>query len=170
MADGGKGLQLRLGVQGAVLGGVGDVDHAGEDHVVVVGVGVEGLAEVLHRGGVQLAVFLGQADHLVARVLDGSGLMARHMAGGGGNHALPAVQQGSNDDGVGLGAARDKAHVCLGAGAGGADLLFGACAVGVGAIAGHFLQIRLHQLLQDGGVGALAVVVFKIVHFRIPSL
>ena len=34
--------------------------------MVVVRVGVEGLAEILHRGGVQLAVFLGQADDLVA--------------------------------------------------------------------------------------------------------
>ena len=138
--------------------------------MVVVVVGVEGLAEVLHGGGVQLAVFLGQANHLVARVLDGAGLVGGHMAGGGGNDALPALQHGGNDDGVRLGAAGDEGHVGIRAGAGRANLLLGACAVRVGAVAGHLLKVGLHQLLQDGGVGALAVVVFKIVHFRFPSL
>ena len=166
MADGGQGFQLGLRVQRAVLGGVRDVDHAGEDHVVVVRVGVEGLAEVLYIGGVQLAVLLGQADDLVAGELDGTGLMPGHMAGGGGEHALPAVEQGGNDDGVGLGAARDEGHICLGAGAGGADLLLCAGTVGVGAVAGHFLEVGLGQLLEDGRMRALAVIIFKIQHIR----
>ena len=164
VADGGQGFQLGLRVQRAVLGGVRDVDHAGEDHVVVVRVGVEGLAEVLYIGGVQLAVLLGQADDLVAGELDGTRLMTGHMAGGGGDDALPAAERGGDDDGVGLGAAGDEEDVCLGAGAGGADLLLCAGAVGVGAVAGHLLEVRFRQLLQDGGMRTLAVVVLKIQH------
>ena len=68
------------------------------------------------------------------------------------------------DDGVGLGAAGDEEDVCLGAGAGGAYLLFCAGAVGVGAVAGHLLEVRFRQLLQDGGMRTLAVVVLKIQH------
>ena len=164
VADGGQGLELSLAVQGAVLGGVGDIHHAGEDHVVVVRVGVEGLAEILHRGGIQLAVLLGQADDLVAGELDGTRLMTGHMAGGGGDDALPAAERGGDDDGVGLGAAGDEEDVGLGAGAGGAYLLLCAGAVGVGAVAGHLLEVRFRQLLQDGGMRTLAVVVLKIQH------
>ena len=164
VADGGQGLELSLAVQGAVLGGVGDIHHAGEDHVVVVRVGVEGLAEILHRGGIQLAVLLEQADDLVAGELDGTRLMTGHMAGGGGDDALPAAEHGGDDDGVGLGAAGDEEDVCLGEGAGGTYLLFCAGAVGVGAVAGHLLEVRFRQLLQDGGMRTLAVVVLKIQH------
>ena len=138
VADGGQGLELSLAVQGAVLGGVG--------------------------GGIQLAVLLGQADDLVAGELDGTRLMTGHMAGGGGDDALPAAEHGGDDDGVGLGAAGDEEDVCLGAGAGGAYLLFCAGAVGVGAVAGHLLEVRFRQLLQDGGMRTLAVVVLKIQH------
>ena len=35
---------------------------------------------------------------------------------------------------------------------------------GVGAVAGHLLEVRFRQLLQDGGMRTLAVVVLKIQH------
>ena len=60
VADGGQGLELSLAVQGAVLGGVGDIHHAGEDHVVVVRVGVEGLAEILTVAASSLPFFWGR--------------------------------------------------------------------------------------------------------------
>ena len=60
--------------------------------------------------------------------------------------------------------AGDEEDVCLGAGAGGAYLLLCAGAVGVGAVAGHLLEVRFRQLLQDGGMRTLAVVVLKIQH------
>ena len=90
--------------------------------------------------------------------------MTGHMAGGGGDDALPAAERGGDDDGVGLGAARDEENICLGAGAGGAYLLLCAGAVGVGAVAGDLFKVGLGQLLQNGGVCTLAVVVFKVQH------
>ena len=159
-----QGFQLCLSVQGAVLGGVGDVHHAGEHHVVVVVVGVEGGYQCPQLGGVQLAVVLRQGDDLVAGVLDGTGFVPGHMAGGSSHYALPPLQHGRDDDGVALGAAGDELHVGLRAGAGGADLLPGAGAVGVGAVAGDLFKVGLGQLLQNGGVCTLAIVVFKIQH------
>ena len=97
-----------------------------------------------------------------AQVLDVN--VGGNMAGGCGQHALPALQHGRNDDGVGLGAAGDKVHICIRAAAGSADLCLGAGAVGVGAVAGHLFKIGLGQLLQDRGVCTLAVVVLKIKH------
>ena len=104
----------------------------------------------------------------MAGVLDGTGFVGGHMAGGRGQHALPALQHGGNDDGVGLGAAGDEGHVGVRAGAGGADLLPCTGAVGVGAVAGHFFKVGLGQLLQDGGMGTLAVVIFKVQHKNAP--
>ena len=53
LTDGVQIFQLLFCVQGAVLGGVGDVHHAGEHHVVVVGIGIEGGAPVPYIGGRQ---------------------------------------------------------------------------------------------------------------------
>ena len=159
-----QGFQLGLGVQGAVLGGVGDVHHAGEHHVVVVTVGVESGHQLPQLGSIHLAVVLRQSDHLVAGVLDGTGLVPGHMAGGSGHHALPPLQHGRNDDGVALRTAGNELHIGLRAGAGSADLLAGAGAVGVGAVARDLFKVGLGQLLQNGGVCTLAVVVFKIQH------
>ena len=132
--------------------------------MVVVGVGVEGGAPAAHIGGAHLALVGGQRDDLVAGVLDGTGFVGGNVAGGGGQHALPALQHGRNDDGVGLRAAGNKGDVRIRAAAGGADLGFGAGAVGVGAVAGHLFKVGLGQLLQNSGVCTLAVVVFKIKH------
>ena len=162
VADGGKRFQLCLGVQGAVLRGVGDVDHAGEDEMVHVGVGVECFAEILHILGGHFAVGVGQAEHFVARELDGTGLMGGYMAGGGSQYALPAVEHGADDHGVGLSAAGDEKDIRLRAGAGRADLLFGAGTIGVGAVTGNFFKVGLYQFLQNGRVGTLTVVVFKV--------
>ena len=107
---------------------------------------------------------LRQGDDLVAGILDGTCLVPGHMTGGSSHYALPPLQHGRDDDGVALGAAGDELHIGLRAGAGGADLLAGAGAVGVGAVAGDLFKVGLGQLLQNGGVCTLAVVVFKIQH------
>ena len=88
MADSGQRFQLCLGVQGAVLRRVGDVHHAREHEVVHIAIGIEGPAPVLNRPGIQLAVGVRQADDLVARELNGTGLVGSHMAGGCGQHTL----------------------------------------------------------------------------------
>ncbi len=136
----------------------------------MVAVGVEGGAEIPDRGGVQLAVFVGQPHHLVAGELDGPGLVAVDMAGGCCHNTLPPVQHRRNDDGIRLGTAGDERHVRFRAPACRADLCLRAGAVGVGAVAGHLLEVRFHQLLQNGRMGTFAVIVLKIKHFPSSSL
>ena len=127
------------------------------------------LTDVFYIGGAHLALVGGQGNDLVAGILNGTGFVCSHMAGSSSHHALPALQHGRNDDGVGLGAAGDEGHVCIRAAAGSADLCFGAGAVGVGAIAGHLFKVGLGQLLQDGRVCTLTVVVLEIQHIVTPD-
>ena len=147
MADSGQRFHLCLGVQGAVLRRVGDVRHAREHEVVHIAIGIEGPAPVLNRPGIQLAVGVRQADDLVARELDGTGLVSGHMAGGCGQHALPAAQHRCNDDGVALGTARNEPDIGIRCAARRADLLPRAGAIGIGAVAGDLFKVGLHQLL-----------------------
>ena len=90
--------------------------------------------------------------------------MTGHMAGGGGDHALPAAGMEAMTMELVWVPPEMKKTSASGAGAGGADLLLCAGAVGVGAVAGHLLEVRFRQLLQDGGMRTLAVVVLKIQH------
>ena len=147
MADSGQRFQLCLGVQGTVLRRVGDVHHAREHEVVHIAIGIEGPAPVLNSPGIQLAVGVRQADDLVARELDGTGLVSGHMAGGCGQHTLPAAQHRCNDDGVALGAARNEPDIGIRCAARRADLLPRAGAIGIGAVAGDLFKVGLHQLL-----------------------
>ena len=147
MADSGQRFQLCLGVQGAVLRRVGDVHHAREHEVVHIAIGIEGPAPVLNRPGIQLAVGVRQADDLVARELDGTGLVSGHMAGGCGQHTLPAAQHRCNDDGVALGAARNEPDIGIRCAARRADLLPRTGAIGIGAVTGDLFKVGLHQLL-----------------------
>ena len=90
----------------------------------------------------------GAGEAFCAEVFKGSELCGIKRGSGG---ALPPLQHGRDDDGVALGAAGDELHIGLRAGAGGADLLAGAGAVGVGAVAGDLFKVGLGQLLQNGG-------------------
>ena len=115
--------------------------------MVHIAIGIEGPAPVLNRPGIQLAVGVRQADDLVARELDGTGLVSGHMAGGCGQHTLPAAQHRCNDDGVALGAARNEPDIGIRCTARRADLLPRTGAIGIGAVAGDLFKVGLHQLL-----------------------
>ena len=154
-------MAVSFRVEGAVLRGEGEVDHAGEDHVLVVLVGVEGGAEGLHILRAELAALLRQGQDLVAGELDGPGLVGADVAGPGAEDALPGAEQGVDDKLIGLGAAHEKADPPLRAGAGGEDLLRGAPAVGVRAVARQGFQVRLHETAQDLRMGPGDVVTGK---------
>ena len=165
-ADGVEGRQLRLGIERAQLRGLGEIDHAGEGHVVVGLVGVKAPAVVPHGVGGELPVLPGQGDHLVAGELDGPGLVDADMAGVRGDHALPAIEQGGDGHGVGLGAAHQEIHVRPGLPAGGADLLPGGGAEAILPVAGLGNEIGFSQTLQDPGMGALGIVAQKVQHVQ----
>lgn len=151
-----QGRQLGLCVDGADLGGVGDVDEARARHVREVPVVVEGLGQRLGR---QLAVPGRHVDDLVAAGLDGARLARDDVAGAAGNDGLMGPQAGRDGDCVGRGAAghEEDAHVVAAEVA--ADQLAGCLAVRVVAIADLLRVVAEQQGVEDVGMGALAVVV-----------
>ena len=82
------GLQLRLGVQGAQLSGLGEVDQAGLDRVLVAGVGPVGGTQLGDLLGGDLPVFAGEGQHLVPGGLHRPRLVGVDMAGVGTDHPL----------------------------------------------------------------------------------
>ena len=156
--------QLRLGIQRASLSGVGDVHHTGLDDVLRGLIVSVPLHIVLHLLRSDLAVGGGQGDDLMARGLDGTGLMAVDVTADGGNHALPGPQDGGDDGGVGLGAAHQKMHVGLRGLAGGLDLLTRRLTVLVLAVAHSLDHICLVELLHHIGMGTLQIVAVEIDH------
>ncbi len=104
-------VQLRQGVEGAVLRGLGEVDHPRLDHVLpglVLPVGLPHPADV--QGG-ELPVGAGHRQDLVAGGLDGPGLVDVDVAAGGGDDPLVGAQGGGDHRGVGLGAPHEKVDV-----------------------------------------------------------
>ena len=127
--------QLRFRVQGAVLRGMGEVDHAGLYRVLGTGVLLvrpEGGADLLRC---DLALLPRQREHFVAGGLHRAGLVDVDMAGVGAEHALIGPQQGGDHRQVGLGAPGQKVDGTLRGGAGLPDQRGGPGTVGVGAVA-----------------------------------
>ena len=153
--------QLRLGVDGADLSGIGNVDHLRGDHVLrAVMTGQNGL----HHSGSHLAVRGGLHADLVAGGFDGAGLVAVDVAGVGGDHRLIGGQQRRDDRQVGLGAADQEVNVCLGSGADRPDQVTGLLTDGVHAVAAGLDQIGVRQSLKNLGMRAFAVIVAEAVH------
>ena len=160
-ADSGDLLQFGFAVERAVLRGEGEIDHAGEHHVLVRLVPVEGLDEAGDVRGFQLAVGARDGEDLVARVFDGPGLVQADVARIGCDHALPVLEQGADDQLVRLGPAGDEVHFSLRPAAGGADPFGRAGAEGVAPVAGQDLAVGLEQVPEHGGMGSVDIVVGK---------
>ncbi len=151
-------LQLAAAVQSAVFRGLGEIDHAGGHQVVPVSVLPPGAEQSPQGFSADLAVPLGQGEHLVAAVLDGAGLMGADVPGFRRHHALPALQQRGDDHRVGLGASRQEENLRLRRPAGGPDPVPGGGGIGIRPVAGGFDQIGFLQPLQDRRMGALHIV------------
>ena len=108
--------------------------------------------------GAQLAVPLGQRQHLVATEFDGPGLVHGDVAGLGSHHPLPGAQQRVDHRGVGLCAADEEINGSLRGVAGGANLFPRTLGVFVQSVAHGVFHIGLRQPFHYGGVGPLHVV------------
>ena len=97
-------LQFAAAIDGAVFRGEGDIDHPGEDHVLVVGIGVEGLQEGFHFLCADFSGVAGDGEDFVAGVFDGACFVQGYVAGFGCDHAFPAAEETADDSLVGLGA------------------------------------------------------------------
>ena len=165
----GQGGQFRLRVQGAHLRGMGDVNHAGADHVLGGVVGQIGLHVPRQNVGHELAVRVRQGQYLVAAGLDGAGLVDVHVAGGCADHALIAAQHAGDGDAVGLCAAGKKLDLQVVPPAGRADLPLGLPGIGIGAVTLQGDQVALQKVLQHLRMRAFGVVGCKRQHdFSLP--
>ena len=157
-AHGVEGFQFGTRVDGAEFGGHRHVDHGGLHHVVARVVGAEGPEIVGQRGGGQFAVVGGQGDYLVSTVLHGAGFMDGNVPAVAGYDAVAGREHGVDDGGVGLCAAYEQEHGCLGAVGGLADAFDGAMGVVVVAVAWLLHEVGVDEALQDGGVCAFGIV------------
>ena len=106
-----QGGELRLGINSAHLRGIGDVDHAGQNHVLrAVVLGQYGF----HQFRRQLAVGSKHVADLVAGGLNGAGFVGVDVSCVGADHCLIRRQQSGYHHLIGLGAADQKVHVRLG--------------------------------------------------------
>ena len=168
VADLPQPLQLRAAVQEPALGGVGDVDHPGLHRVLMAVVRPMGLHVLVHGGGADLALLIRQGQDLVARGLDGAGLVDVDMAGAGGQDPLIGPE-GRGDDGlVGLGPAHQELDAGVRPADGGADQGPGVVTVGVLPVAGVLLEVGGVEGRHDLGAGALVVIAGKTDHITTP--
>ena len=118
-AYGADGLHLGEGIEGAVLGGMTDVDQPGPYDMVGRLIVVMGLYRLLHLCGADLAAIMaGQSKDFDPTVLRGSRLVAVDMPARGAEGSLPGGQDGADDRRVGLGTADKEPDIQVLAAAG----------------------------------------------------
>ena len=165
MADTGHLPELGQGVQTALLCRMGDIDHAGLDHVGVVLIGPVGPQIFPDLRSPQLASVVGrQGQDLVPGGLDGSRLVMVDVAGDGRDDALAVTEDGTGGEGIDLGASYQQMDLGLGTAAGRADFLHGGGSIGVISITEGLFHIGADQCLHHFRAGSPHVVVFKIEH------
>ena len=156
--DGGKLLELLQGVEGAVLGGLRNIDEGGGDHVVTCAITLPRRADALDVGGVDFAVNGRGVEDLVAAALDDAGLVHVDVAGVRRDDALPGQKDRVDDRRIRLRAADQEVHVGVGCLAGLANQVAGALAVLVGAVAAGLLHVGGDEGIKHPGVRTLLVV------------
>ena len=138
-----------------------EIDHAGHDHVVVVGVVLVFVQKRPDLVCTDLSVVVRQRQDFVSAELDCAGLVYADVPGACGDHALIAFQHGVDHRGVRLRAADQKEDLCGRRIAGFADLRFRCFAIAVRAISWRFFKICFHETLEDLRMRALHIVTGK---------
>ena len=90
---------------------MGDIYHAGSDHVLMVSVIVEINKQLSEVGGIDSAVLVGQMKYLVTGVLDCSCLVAAYVTCRRGDNTLVVFEKGGDYNGIGLGSSREKFNI-----------------------------------------------------------
>ena len=161
-ADSAQGFELGEGVEGAVFGRVGDVEHAGGCHVGVGGVGVEGRDVAVDVVGADFPVVLRESDDLVPAGLDGSGFVHVDVSRLCGEHSFPGPEDAVDDGGVGLCASDEEVHGCVCAAAGLPDAFARVFAIGVESVAGCLFHVGPDEPFEDERVCSFHVVAIEV--------
>ena len=160
-AERGELLQFSKRIKRSVLGGMRNINHPREDHMLVRAVGIEGVNQSFHILCRELAVISRNGQHLVPRRLNGACLVGADVPSGGRDHALVALEHRVDDDAVGLRSAHQKANVGILPSAGHADLLARLLGVGVLSVSRAGLHVRAQESLKDLGMRTDVIITFK---------
>ena len=159
-------LQLAFRIDRAVFSRERDVDHPGKDHVLVIRVGGGRLQIVAQLGRVHLALVSGNREHLVPRVFHGTRLVDADVARLGRHHTLVVAQHGRNHGRIGLRAAHQEEYFRLRRIARRADLLFGAFAIMIHAVARQLFKVGRGQARKNLRMRPFRIVASKRNHAR----
>ena len=150
LADGIEVGELAGAVEGAVLGGEGDVDEAGVDAVVAIAVVVVVVEVTIENRGGKLAVAgVREGDDFVLGELDGTGFVDVDVAGGDAEDAFVLIEHGVDGGGVGLGAASEEEDLGVGEATGLADEGTGTVGILVEAVGDGTGGVVAHKGVED---------------------
>lgn len=128
------------------------------------------VAQSIHLLGSQFAGLGGNQEDTVAVMLNCAGFMNLDMAGIGSDNTLPGTQECAKGGFIGLGATHDKVDIRTVTMAQATDQFLGTMAVRVNTITGGQFQIGLAKGLHDLRMSAIAIIVSKMKHKKIPLL
>ena len=154
--------QLLQSVESSVLCRMRYIDHAGHDHMLMIGiidVVVQQSSDLL---GCYLAVMVRQRQHLVPAEFDSPRLMCADMPRLSADYALIAAQECVDHSRIGLRAAYQKENIRV---RGAACLAYpglGRVAIDIKPVSGSVLHVGIGEALKDTRVRALHIVAGKI--------
>ena len=138
-----------------------DIDYPRLHLVLMAGI----VKETLHIGSQllrrELSIGRGQGKHLVSEGLHSSSLMHVDMCHFGSDDALTRSEQGVDHRRIGLCAANKEVDLCRTHLAGLPNLFFSLLTIGVIAVAGSLLLVRLNHPLQNLGLHPVVIIAFK---------
>ena len=143
---------------------MGDIDHAGHDHMVMVVIVVKSAAETVYVRCRKLSVITGYGKDFVACMFNGTRLMLADMAAVSGNDALVGPQYGTDDDGVCLRPARQEMDSGIFYTAGGPYLFHCAFAEGIRPVAGRVHKVGILQSFQYQRMGTFHIIGSEVKH------
>ena len=154
-------LQLFSGVECPVLGRMGNVDHAGHDHVFAVIVVIIVFQENANGIRADLAVFVRYSQYFVAARLNSARFVGRDMTCMGSDNTLMTAQKRIDHSCIGLCSADKKLHPCPRGFTGHADLVPRRVRKRIESVAAGLHHICLNKALHDRRMRPLHIITGK---------
>ncbi len=159
-----KVLKFLPGVQGAILGRIGDIDHARTNLMLPVLIFIEKTDIGLYLACTDLSIFGREGQNLVSGGFHSACFVESDMCGIRAHDAEGWAQNRADDRGDRIGSSDHKVHDGIRFSARGLDLFRSGCAVSVHSVSDILLKVDLFQFFQDQRVAALHVITFKVKH------
>lgn len=163
-ADFTQRLELGKSVHRAGLGGLGDVEHPGSNHVLIGLIPIKFCDKAVDISGVHLAIAGGDHNDLVSAVFHGTALVRIDMGRRGCHDTFVAAKESIDDRRVGLSSTDEKLHQSPGSIAGFPDGFTGLNRIVVVSIANRGLKIGFHQSAHHLRMCAFHIIAVEINH------